>query len=130
MSTSIKIDAGIGELIDKITILEIKQERIHDPEKRKNIEYELQKLQLARALLVHTPDSEKLQTQLKRINEKLWDIEDAIRRCEASKQFDQVFIDLARSVYLTNDQRCDIKRQINQLHGSQIVEEKSYEEYC
>ena len=125
----INIEVGVGELIDKITILEIKQARINAPEKLKNIEHELKLLNKVKAQLVQTMESDLLEQTLRQTNEKLWDIEDAIRRCEAKKQFDEKFIELARAVYFTNDKRCEIKRQINQLQGSQIIEEKSYDKY-
>ena len=126
----INIEVGVGELIDKITILEIKQARINAPEKLNNIEHELKLLNKVKAQLVQTMESDLLEQTLKQTNEKLWDIEDAIRRCEAKKQFDEKFIELARAVYFTNDKRCEIKRQINQLQGSQIIEEKSYDKYA
>jgi superfamily I DNA and/or RNA helicase len=130
MANAIKIDIGIGELVDKITILEIKRARIKSPEKLKNIEHELSLLNNVKAQLIQTTESDLLEEALKQINEKLWDIEDSIRRCESKKQFDETFIELARAVYFTNDKRSDIKRQINQLQGSQIIEEKSYEDYA
>ena len=130
MANAIKIDIGIGELVDKITILEIKRARIKSPEKLKNIEHELSLLNNVKAQLIQTTESDLLEEALKQINEKLWDIEDSIRRCESNKQFDETFIELARAVYFTNDERSDIKRQINQLQGSQIIEEKSYEDYA
>tara|TARA_B100001093_G_C26569485_1_gene902323 strand:+ start:464 stop:856 length:393 start_codon:yes stop_codon:yes gene_type:complete len=130
MANAIKIDIGIGELVDKITILEIKRARIKSPEKLKNIEHELSLLNNVKAQLMQTTESDLLEEALKQINEKLWDIEDSIRRCESKKQFDETFIELARAVYFTNDKRSDIKRQINQLQGSQIIEEKSYEDYA
>jgi superfamily I DNA and/or RNA helicase len=130
MANAIKIDIGIGELVDKITILEIKRTRIKSPEKLKNIEHELSLLNNVKAQLIQTTESDLLEEALKQINEKLWDIEDSIRRCESKKQFDETFIELARAVYFTNDKRSDIKRQINQLQGSQIIEEKSYEDYA
>jgi hypothetical protein len=116
-----------GELIDKITILMIKTERISNQEKLKNINTEL-------ALLQKTYDNcitpcnliIELQTKLKIINEKLWDIEDAIRIKEHKKEFDEEFIQLARNVYITNDLRCKIKKQIDVLLGSYLTEEKSY----
>ncbi|MBL97782.1 MAG: hypothetical protein CMF52_08200 [Legionellales bacterium] len=130
MANAIKIDIGIGELVDKITILEIKRARIKSPEKLKNIEHELSLLNNVKAQLIQTTESDLLEEALKQINERLWDIEDSIRRCESKKQFDETFIELARAVYFTNDKRSDIKRQINQLQGSQIIEEKSYEDYA
>lgn len=129
MTAAIQIDVGVGELIDKITILEIKQGQITLPEKLKNIRHELNLLNQVKASLQLSEESARLEKELKTINKKLWDIEDEIRLCESNKRFDEQFIQLARSVYITNDKRCDVKRQINVHHGSQIIEEKSYEEY-
>ena len=126
----ILVPVAPGELIDKLTILEIKLENIKDHEKLKNISYE--KNILEATLLEKINSSEALTTlrkNLKEINHKLWIIEDDIRDCERKKIFDQPFIDLARAVYYTNDQRCEIKREINCLLGSQIQEEKSYQAY-
>ena len=80
-------------------------------------------------MLVEKPSLAELEKQLKQVNEKLWDIEDEIRNCECRKSFNEDFIQYARSVYITNDQRCQIKRQINMLHDSEIIEEKSYQSY-
>jgi len=129
MTAAIRIDVGVGELIDKITILEIKQEQITVPEKLENIRHELNLLNQVKAGLQLSEESARLEKELKTINKKLWDIEDEIRLCESNKRFDEQFIQLARSVYITNDKRCEVKRQINVHHGSQIIEEKSYEEY-
>lgn len=127
---SIKIDISVGELLDKITILEIKQERISDAEKLKNINNELRilKNQWQESGFA----SEALSTEidsLKKINIKLWEIEDAIREKEKVQSFDEEFIELARSVYFTNDKRAEIKNTINKKTGSGLVEEKSYSEY-
>ena len=127
---SIKIDISVGELLDKITILEIKQERISDAEKLKNINNELRilKNQWQESGFA----SEALSTEidsLKKINIKLWEIEDAIREKEKAQSFDEEFIELARSVYFTNDKRAEIKNTINKKTGSGLVEEKSYSEY-
>ena len=127
---SIKIDAAPGELIDKITILEIKAERIDDAMKRANVTYELATLTNALNLAVETSEQiSELSAQLKTVNERLWETEDAIRDCESRQDFGQVFIDLARSVYRLNDVRADIKRSINMLLGARIIEEKSYASY-
>lgn len=127
---SIKIDAAPGELIDKITILEIKSERIDDAMKRANVTYELATLTNALNLAVETSEQiSELSTQLKSINERLWETEDAIRECETRQDFGPVFIDLARSVYRLNDVRAEIKRSINMLLGARIIEEKSYSAY-
>jgi len=127
---NVKLEISIGEFFDKITILEIKKERISDAQKLVNINNELDALN---ALLDDLPfsrtDVEKEVAELKSINEELWVIEDDIRDKEALKAFDQDFIELARSVYFTNDRRSDVKRDINIKLGSDFIEEKSYEEY-
>jgi len=127
---SVNIEISIGEFFDKITILEIKKERIHDEAKLANINAELDALN---ALLEKLPfsraDIQAEFNELKAINEKLWVIEDDIRDKESAKEFDQAFIELARSVYFTNDKRSDVKREINLKLGSSFIEEKSYEEY-
>lgn len=127
---SLHIPVSWGELLDKITILQIKNSRMTDPTKLVNVRHEL-------GLLVSVCDRETarpegfdlLVADLRRINERLWDIEDAIRLCEKKRDFGPEFIELARSVYVTNDQRADLKYRINLLMGSQVVEEKSYESY-
>ena len=120
-----------GELIDKITILEIKQERIKDVDKVKNVNLELELLESlwdgsvyqSSALVV------KKRAELKFINEELWVIEDDLRLKESKAEFDRDFIELARSVYLTNDRRASVKREINLEVGSKLIEEKSYQDY-
>lgn len=130
MSTPILIEVGPGELIDKITILEIKAERITDPAKLKNVLHELDILTKAqREGMQDSEELRKLWQELKAINESLWVIEDDIRDCEAKKDFGEQFIQLARAVYITNDKRAAVKKQINTLTGSAIVEEKSYKEF-
>lgn len=127
---SIKIDAAPGELIDKITILEIKAERIEDEMKRANVTYELVTLTNALNLAIETSEQiSDLAARLKEVNERLWETEDAIRDCERREDFGPVFIDLARSVYRLNDVRAEIKRSINTLLGARIIEEKSYTSY-
>lgn len=127
---NINIEISIGEFFDKITILEIKQERIPDQEKLVNINKELDALNaLLDGLPVSRTDVENEVNELKAINEKLWVIEDDIRDKESKKSFDQEFIELARAVYFTNDRRSDVKRAINLKLGSDFIEEKSYEEY-
>jgi hypothetical protein len=127
---SVKIDISYGELIDKITILEIKSERITEARKLENIERELTILTEAwRNSGVDQDAIAAERTALKAINENLWDIEDQIRRKEAEQSFDQGFIELARSVYRTNDERSSVKRAINDRFGSSLVEEKSYQPY-
>ncbi len=118
------VPVSVGEVIDKITILEIKAERITDPAKLANVEKELAVLKPIEAKY---PEVAFYKLRLKAINESLWDIEDAIRVRERDQSFGEEFIDLARSVYFTNDKRAEIKKQINTVVGSEIVEEKSYE---
>lgn len=128
--TSVITEVAVGEFIDKITILQIKKERITDPKKLHNIKKELESL-----LATHErnlPPSaalDELTHELLEINKKLWDIEDSIREKELLKEFDLQFIELARSVYNVNDERFRIKREINALLGSRLVEEKSYKKY-
>jgi predicted nucleic acid-binding Zn-ribbon protein len=127
---NINIEISIGEFFDKITILEIKQERITDQAKLVNINKELGALNaLLDGLPVSRADVENEVNELKAINEKLWVIEDDIRDKESKKSFDQEFVELARAVYFTNDKRSDVKRAINLKLGSDFIEEKSYEEY-
>jgi hypothetical protein len=127
---NVKVEISIGEFFDKVTILEIKNERIKDADKLININKELSALN---ALLAELPFSREdvaaEVAELKQINESLWVIEDDIRDKESKKQFDDKFVELARAVYITNDKRSDVKRQINLKLGSDFVEEKSYEEY-
>ncbi len=118
---------SVGELIDKITILEIKAERIGEPGKLANIRRELallRQLQTDAGLTGARMDA--FAAELKRINETLWVIEDDIRECEAAADFGARFVALARGVYHNNDRRAAIKREINLAFGSEIVEEKSY----
>jgi hypothetical protein len=126
----ILVEIGSGELIDKITILQIKSERMSDAAKLANVRLELTELSAARdANLPASDELEALSAQLKGINEALWVIEDDIRACEAEKDFGEKFIALARAVYVTNDQRAAVKKQINLLTGAKIIEEKSYTEF-
>ena len=130
MKQTIMTAVAPGELIDKITILRIKSDRITDAAKVKNVRIELNILNATRAESV--PDSEeltRLDAALQSVNEELWVIEDDIRDCERDGDFGQKFIDLARAVYVTNDKRAALKKDINLLLGSHIVEEKSYAEY-
>ena len=128
-----KIEVSNGEIIDKYTILEIKLSKIKDAKKLVNIQHEYDTL---------TPDVKniyadvkeeshlkKLHNNLLEVNKKLWKIEDDIRECERANDFGQTFIDLARAVYYVNDDRSDVKKEINLFTGSDLVEEKSYEEY-
>lgn len=127
---SLRIEVSVGELLDKITILEIKSERIADPAKLANVRKELEALRGAwEASPLNSGDVSAEMGALKRVNEALWDIEDDIRRKEAQRQFDDAFVELARSVYKQNDRRAAIKKELNLKLGSALVEEKSYEEY-
>ncbi len=127
---SIRVEVSPGELIDKITILEIKSDRIEDKAKLANVRTELGLLTATRdAAIEHVEKLAELTTGLRKINEKLWDIEDEIRLCEAAGDFGDKFIELARAVYISNDERARLKREINELLGSAIVEEKSYQPY-
>ncbi|MBT3914991.1 MAG: hypothetical protein HN731_14050 [Rhodospirillaceae bacterium] len=124
------VDVAPGELIDKITILAIKSERMDDETKLVNVRHELDILTTTRDKDIQTsPELDALSAKLKAVNEALWEIEDDIRDCEAAKDYSQKFIDLARAVYVTNDERANLKREINLLLGSDIVEEKSYKPY-
>jgi hypothetical protein len=126
----ILVEIAPGELIDKITILEIKSERITDAGKLKNVRVELQVLEAARdAAMAASTQLTGLTAQLKQVNEALWDIEDSIRDCERGQDFGSKFIELARSVYHSNDRRAALKREINELLGSKLIEEKSYAAY-
>lgn len=129
-SSAIPVEIAPGELIDKITILRIKLENIADEAKLANVRQELDLLDAARSR--HVADSDNLQqltAELHSVNAQLWRIEDEIRICERDKDFGERFIELARSVYRTNDVRARLKRDINELLGSAIVEEKDYQDY-
>ncbi len=119
-----------GELLDKITILEIKAERIEDAQKNANVRVELNLLNAIWASDVPDVDVAEERAALKAVNEKLWEIEDDIRDEERAKRFGERFVELARSVYFTNDERARLKKVINTKMGSQIVEEKSYSDYA
>ena len=130
MTASISVEVSPGELIDKITILEIKLESIEDEDKLKNVKLEWETLARAREEAIEaTPELEKLTAALKQSNERLWEIEDDIRQCERDKDFGDKFVELARAVYANNDQRSRLKREINELLGSRLIEEKSYAAY-
>jgi len=122
----IHVPVSFGELLDKITILEIKSERISDQAKLDNIERELASLQAA---WTPHPGMDPFSRELKAVNERLWEIEDAIREKERRQEFDEEFVQLARSVYFENDERSRIKRTVNEALGSVFVEEKSYARY-
>ena len=132
MNSANKIFAeiSVGELLDKISILEIKQKNIKDEQKIKIISKELESLNYSLKKDVHITDEIKsLYEDLKKINIKLWNIEDGKRDCERNGDFGEKFIQLARSVYIENDQRAKIKNKINKISGSNISEIKSYDEY-
>lgn len=118
-----------GELLDKITILEIKEARLSNPDALNNVRRELALLRAAAACALDRPGVPALTGDLRRVNSTLWQIEDDIRRKDARQEFDDHFVELARAVYRTNDDRAAIKRQINLLLGSELVEEKSYAPY-
>jgi hypothetical protein len=128
--SEILVPVSFGELLDKIAILQIKSERIGDAAKLANVRKELTALEktwLAHPAAGH--DIVELRAQLKDVNERLWDIEDDIRRKEQAQAFDEEFVRLARSVYFENDERARIKKEINLALGSTYVEEKSYQDY-
>ena len=120
---------SLGELVDKISILIIKQKNITDETKLDHVKKELDFLQNTLMNYVQQEEINNYLENLININSKLWNIEDDIRECERKKLFDQTFIDLARSVYFTNDERAKVKNDINKTFGSELVEVKSYEEY-
>lgn len=126
----LSVPVSVGEVVDKITILEIKEQRISDAAKVANVKAELAAL---RPLVTGGVfDSDKVQSLtdgLRQVNAELWEIEDDIRAEEAASRFGDRFIELARAVYVTNDRRADLKKQINLATGSDLVEEKSYEDY-
>lgn len=121
-----KIEVSNGEIVDKMSILQIKSERIDSPEKVRNVLFEIESIEKDFFKISSYVDEDYL--HLKEVNERLWEIEDNIRIKEKQKFFDQSFIDLARSVYITNDIRANIKRKINEKTFSSLTEEKSYEE--
>ncbi|MDX1817322.1 MAG: DUF6165 family protein [Marinobacter sp.] len=130
MADVIKVPVSFGEVLDKITILEIKSERIKDESKLKNVRLELDELSETWNEAVKDPAAiAELRDQLKSVNEALWEIEDDIRDQEAAQDFGPRFIELARAVYVTNDKRAAIKKEVNLALGSRFVEEKSYKDY-
>ena len=120
---------SLGELVDKISILMIKKKNISDSIKLQHVNKELEFLQKTLKKYISEDKINEFLPTLVNINSKLWDIEDDIRECERKRLFDQTFIDLARSVYFTNDERAKVKNDINKTFGSELVEVKSYEEY-
>ncbi len=125
----ILVPISVGELMDKITILEIKSERIKNPAQLKNIVHELEALRAVRLGHIDRAMLDKLSAELKTVNAKLWDVEDAIRDCDARGDFGAPFIELARAVYRLNDERSRLKKAINLASGSRLVEEKSYKSF-
>ena len=128
--SNLKVPISLGELIDKITILRIKFNKINSNEAQKNIRLELEKLEhiLNETMLINT-NLKDFEIKLSKINQSLWDIEDQLRKKEKDKKFDKKFVSLARMVYYKNDERAKIKRMINKSFGSEIIEEKSYTQY-
>ena len=126
-----KVEVSNGELLDKLTILELKMSNISDDKKLINVKKEFNELSPLAKLLFEKFKDELLSKykELALINSQLWKIEDDIRECEKNKNFGEKFVALARAVYFTNDKRSDVKKQINILTGSGFIEEKSYEDY-
>ena len=126
-----KVEISNGELLDKISILELKMLRIEDEEKLVNIKKEFYTLNPLVVGLFEQYDSQlqNYYLELAKINGELWDIEDWIRDCEREKRFDKEFVELARSVYITNDKRSEVKNLINLITNSGLIEEKSYKDY-
>jgi hypothetical protein len=125
----IEVPVSWGELVDKITILQIKSDRMNDEQKLANVRKELTLLSEKLGVNATVPEVERLTGELYSVNAALWDIEDDIRDCENAGDFGGKFISLARSVYITNDKRADLKREVNLALGSGLVEEKSYQKY-
>jgi len=126
-----KIEVSIGELVDKLSILEIKLLNIKDSHKSSNVYKELKTLNpyFQDLLDEYGIEMKNLYIKISKINKTLWDIEDAIREKEAEEEFNEEFVELARSVYIINDQRAAVKKEINLLTKSELVEEKSYKDY-
>lgn len=125
----IEVPVSWGELIDKITILEIKSERMGDQAKLGNVRKELELLKSRLGARAAQPEISRLTGSLRDVNGTLWNVEDEIRACENAGDFGSRFVELARSVYITNDRRAALKREINIVLGSDLVEEKSYQAY-
>jgi hypothetical protein len=126
-AAGIFIEVSPGELLDRITILEIKAERIGNPIKVQNVRRELQRLMAARDRdIPRWRDVEAVVAELRTVNDRLWDCEDHIRACELEDQFGPRFVEIARTIYRSNDERAALKGRINELLGSTLVEEKSY----
>ena len=122
-----QIEVSNGEIVDKLTIIEIKLKHIQDENKRKNLQTEFEVLNLAVSQII--AKDHELYLELLKINQELWDIEDTIRDLERDKDFGEAFVQTARAVYFTNDRRSEVKRKINDLTGSNLIEEKSYQKY-
>ena len=125
---------SVAEIFDKLSILQIKEQKISEPTKLSNVKNEINELK--KSIIDFEVDQQSysnllngLKAKLFETNSKLWDIEDALRKLEKEKIFEQEFISLARQVYITNDERAEIKKEINELTGSSIIEEKYYSEY-
>ena len=128
--SNLKVPISLGELIDKITILRIKSNKINSNEAQKNIRSELEKLEdILNTKISINNNLKNFEIKLSKINQTLWDVEDQLREKEREKKFDKKFISLARMVYYKNDERAKIKRMINKSFGSELVEEKSYTQY-
>lgn len=123
------IEVSIGELLDKLTILDIKRERISDPQKLEHIEKEFSILQERSAEYLKNEEVSAIFEELKKVNSDLWIIEDDLRDMESQKRFDSEFVEKARAVYFTNDKRFELKNEINSLAGSAIREQKGYKKY-
>lgn len=130
MSSTISVEIAPGELVDKLTILDIKLDRLRDPAKRRNVEAERRILAKAYDELSAAEAVARLRETLLSVNEQLWDIEDQIRDCERRQDFGSAFVALARAVYKTNDRRAALKREINVALSSSLFEEKSYRSYA
>jgi predicted nucleic acid-binding Zn-ribbon protein len=127
---TVEVAVSYGELFDKISILEIKQAKVVEPEQRKNIENELDVLNRARATAIaDNVEIDDLTSGLKEVNERLWNVEDELRDCERRSEFGAQFVELARSVYKLNDRRAQLKRELNLRLGSELIEEKLYHDY-
>ena len=125
-NTPVRIPVSIGELVDKMTILRIKSDRIADPAKLANVGEELRQLSETRGALGPLPAADEIEGDLEAINLRLWDVEDRLREMETRQDFGAEFVEAARSVYKLNDERARLKYEINRRFGSHIVEEKSY----
>ena len=124
-----KVEISDGELLDKLSILKIKAKFIGDPKKLENVNNEIEVLSPLCTDLLCSLEISDLYEQLIFVNTKLWEVEDQLRIKEKDKEFDEEFIKLARSVYYINDERADVKKRINNISGSYLVEEKSYQNY-